>query len=115
MESGLTVRPATAAAPPAGVRVDTMPVRESVPTDLAPPHAIAASAKPVEARNDDTKGKIIVDAHSREVIYQVLNVDSGRVVRQIPEEATLRLRAYVRAMANGESPAQTRADVDVEA
>lgn len=116
MDSGLTVRPATASAPPAAVRVDVTPVRESVPTDLAPPQAVAASAKSVEPRNDTTS-KIIVDSHSREVIFQVLNADSGRVVRQIPEEATLRLRAYVRAMANGEAPnkAQLAADVDVEA
>ena len=117
MDSGLTVRPTTATAPPAAVRVDTTPVRETVPTELSPPQAVAASAKAVEVRQDNTKSKIIVDTHSREVIFQVLNADSGRVVRQIPEEATLRLRAYVRALADGASPnqAQHRIDVDVEA
>lgn len=124
MDSGLTVRPAGVTAQPAPVRADTGPVREAVRTDLAPAQTVNASTKPDQARLDagpspslDHVRKIIVDAHSREVIYQVLEAGSGRVVRQIPEEATLRLRAYVRALANGASPAQAQAhaDLDLEA
>ncbi len=117
MDSGLTVRPAAATAQSPGVRLDAAPVRDAVRTDLAPAQSVTASTKPVEVRPDDTKRKIIVDSHSREVIYQVLDAGSGRVVRQIPEEATLRLRAYVRALANGATPnqAQVQADLDVEA
>ena len=55
----------------------------------------------------------MLDAHSREVIYQVLDADSGRVVRQVPDEALLRLRAYVRAVAQGQRPAEAnRADIE---
>ena len=115
MDSGLTVRPAAVTAQAPGVGLDAAPVREAVRTDLAPAQSVTASAKPVEVRTNDTKSKIILDAHSREVIYQVLDVDSGRVVRQIPEEATLRLRAYVRALANGASANQAHHRADVEA
>lgn len=126
MDSGLTVRSAAVSAQSAGVRVDaTTPVREAVRTDLAPAQSVTAGAKSNEARFDKSHSaadqaqvrKIIVDAHSREVIYQVLDAGSGHVVRQIPEEATLRLRAYVRALTNGATPnqAQVRADLDVEA
>jgi flagellar protein FlaG len=106
MDSGLTVRPAAVSAQAAGVRLDTAPVRDAVPTDVAPEKSVTASEKPTPARQDATQGgtsdpshvrKIILDAHSREVIYQVLDVKSRRVVRQIPEEAMLRLRAYTRA------------------
>lgn len=122
MDTGLTVRPTGIAAQPSGVRLDAALVRDAVPTSLPQAQTVAAAAKPTETRNDAGPSdaadssyvrKIILDAHSREVIYQVLDQDSGRVVRQIPEEATLRLRAYVRAIANGASPNQ--AELDVEA
>ena len=63
---------------------------------------------------DSNVRKIILDAHSREVIYQVLNADSGRVVRQVPDEAMLRLRAYTRAIAQGATPNEA-AQADIEA
>jgi flagellar protein FlaG len=126
MDSGLTVRPVGVAAQAATVRPDAAPVRDAVPTNLAPPQTVTASSKPNATRQDPVQTgtsdpsyvrKIILDAHSREVIYQVLDVGSGRVVRQIPEEATLRLKAYVRALANGATPNQAyaQADLDVEA
>jgi len=123
MDSGLTVRPAGVAAQAATVRPDTAPVRDAVPTNLAPPQTVTASTKPNETRQDPVQAgtsdpsyvrKIILDAQSREVIYQVLDVGSGRVVRQIPEEATLRLKAYVRALANGATPNQAQAQVDID-
>ena len=120
MDSGLTVRPTAVTAQSPGVRLDAAPVREAVRTDLAPAQSVTAAAKgrpEITPPTTPRSRKIIVDAHSREVIYQVLDVGSGRVVRQIPEEATLRLRAYVRALANGATPNQAhhQADVDVEA
>ncbi len=119
MDSGLTVRPAGVAAQTAGVRLDAAPVRDAVPTSLAPAQSVTAASKPLEVRAEDTSHvrKIILDAQSREVIYQVLDESSGRVVRQIPEEATLRLRAYIRAIADGASPneADAQAAFDVQA
>lgn len=106
MDSGLTVRPASAVHQAAGIRQDAAPVREAVATHLAPSQAVTAAAKITEARHDPLQSenadasyvrKIILDAHSREVIYRVIDAKSGLVVRQIPEEALLRLRAYNRA------------------
>lgn len=119
MDSGLTVRPITSAAQSNGVRLDPGPVRDAVPTALSAAQSVTPALKSIEARAEDTSHvrKIILDAHSREVIYRVLDADSGRIVRQIPEEATLRLRAYIRAIAKGATPnqAHARADLDVEA
>ena len=111
MDSGLTVRPVGVATQPGAVRPDVGPVREAVPTNLAPAQTVTAAAKPDEARQDALQSgtsdpsyvrKIILDAQSREVIYRVIDPKSGRVVRQIPEEAMLRLRAYNRAMVEKE-------------
>ena len=117
MDTGLSIRPANVAAPSNNVRLDTAPVREAVPTNLNPAQTVtpAPKASEIQAEADDHVRKIVLDAQSREVIYQVLDAGSGRVVRQIPEEATLRLRAYVRALDSGKSPnqAQIQADLDL--
>lgn len=124
MDSGLTVRPASVATQTASVRQDATPVRDAVPTSLAPSQTVTAAEKVNEARQDALQSgsadpsyvrKIVLDAHSREVIYQVLDVQSRRVVRQIPDEALLRLRAYNRAMTSGATPNQAYARADVEA
>jgi uncharacterized FlaG/YvyC family protein len=44
----------------------------------------------------------------------VLDVSSGQVVRQVPDEAMLRLRAYTRAVADGLSPNEA-SQADIEA
>jgi hypothetical protein len=121
MDTGLAIRPTAGAAQPTIVRQDMAPVREAVATDLAPAQSVTAAANASAARHDSTNAvqdahvrKIILDAHSREVIYQVLDAESGRVVRQVPDEALLRLRAYTRALADGRTPNEA-AQADIEA
>ena len=119
MDSGLTLRPALNGAQASIVRPDVAPVREAVATELTPAKAVTATTGADAPRNETAKDpsqvrKIILDAHSREVIYQVLDVSSGQVVRQMPDEAMLRLRAYTRAVADGMSPNEAN-QADIEA
>lgn len=118
MDTGLVIRPPATATQPM-VRPEPAPAREAVATDLAPAQSVTVAANTNAPRHDATPApdaqvrKIVLDAHSREVIYQVLDADSGRVVRQVPDEALLRLRAYVRAVAQGQRPAEAnRADIE---
>jgi hypothetical protein len=120
MDTGLAIRPTATATQPSIVRPEAAPVREAVATDLAPAQSVTAAANANAPRHDPTPApdarvrKIVLDAHSREVIFQVLDADSGRVVRQIPDEALLRLRAYARADAQGERPVEAK-QADIEA
>src|ERR1043165_2549431 len=122
MDTGLAVRPTSGATQTNIARPDPAPVRQAVATDLAPAQSVTASTNADAARhdakpaqdNDSNVRKIILDAHSREVIFQVVNAQSGRVVRQIPDEAMLRLRAYTRALAQGQTPNEA-AQADLEA
>ena len=120
MDTGLAVRPTSGATQTSIARPDPAPVRQAVATDLAPAQSVTASTNADAARNDAQSAqesnvrKIILDAHSREVIFQVVNEQSGRVVRQIPDEAMLRLRAYTRAIAQGQTPNEA-AQADLEA
>ena len=120
MDTGLAIRPTAGTAQAPIVRPDSAPVREAVATDLAPAQSVTAAAGASAPRHDTAPAvqdgnvrKIILDAHSREVIYQVLDVSSGQVVRQMPDEAMLRLRAYTRAVAEGQTPNEAiRADLE---
>ena len=120
MDSGLTVRPTGAAAQQGYVRPEPAPARQTVATELAPSQSVTASADGAAARNDGQKSpaqqaqttrEFILDPHSREVIFRVRDERSGRVVRQVPDEALLRLRAYQRAIADGAAPAEAFNDV----
>jgi flagellar protein FlaG len=53
----------------------------------------------VEAALRETiERRIEIDPKTREVVYQTVDRESGEVVRQVPDQALLRLRAYARAM-----------------
>jgi flagellar protein FlaG len=118
METGLTTRP-TGTPTQMVVRPEPAPARQTVATELAPSQSVTASAESANARNDgpnnallkgSTSREFVLDAQSREMIFRVVDVRSGRVVRQVPDEAMMRLRAYNRALANGESPAEAQSD-----
>lgn len=104
MDTGSIVRPAGRTAQPGSTRSDGASVRAS----LSPAQSVTPVAKSTEARAEDNSNvrKIIVDAQSREVIHQVLEA-ARRVVRQVPEEAKQRLRAYDRRTAARRKPRST--------
>jgi hypothetical protein len=98
MDTGLTLKPAASLAPTSDVRPEQA-ARNAVATELAPAQTVtaASNAARTPAPYDPRIREIILDPHSREVIYRAVDVRSRRVVRQVPEEAMRRLRAYARA------------------
>jgi len=85
-------------------------------TDLPAAKAVTQSTPAVQARNDapSTTHEVIIDPQTREVIYKVIDVRTRQVVRQVPDEALLRARAYAQALANGDTPTQAINQADVE-
>ena len=98
MDTGLTLKSVANLAQVSDTRPDPA-ARAAVATELAPAQAVTAANNPstTQAADDSRMRQIILDPHSREVIYRVVDVRSRRVIRQVPEEAMLRLRAYARA------------------
>jgi hypothetical protein len=91
-------------------------------TDLPAAKAVTASTASTATtptRNDApaTTHEVLIDPATREVIYRVIDVRSRQVVRQVPDEALLRTRAYAHAIAQGDNPmkALDQADLDVQA
>lgn len=106
MDTGLTLKPSASPAQTSDVRPEPA-ARAVAPTELEPAKAVTPvpEGAQIQATEDQRKREIVLDPHSREVIYRIVDVRSQRVVRQIPEEAMLRLRAYTRAALDKSSQA----------
>lgn len=79
-------------------------VRDAVATQLPASQTIAAADASARVRNDSsgpTPGlshQTIFDRDAAAMVYQVVDNRSSMVVRQFPDEAMLRRRAYLRAV-----------------
>jgi hypothetical protein len=117
MDAGLTIKPSAGVAiqdyaPPIAVQT-----ADPIATDLPAAKAVTAAAA-TQTRNDTqsqaTTREVIIDPLTREVIYRMIDVRSRQVVRQVPDEALLRVRAYAAALAKGSSPSQAQYQADIE-
>ena len=121
MDTGVTIRPNAnvAAQGYVSASVASPDPATTTATDLPAPKAVTASTATTETRNDTTPTthEVVIDPATREVIFRVIDVRSRQVVRQVPDEALLRMRAYAQAIAQGDTPVQAlnQADLDVEA
>jgi hypothetical protein len=116
MDTGVTIKPnpgvvAQTYAP----SIITSP--DPVATDLPASKAVTSSSATTPTRNDapTTTHETIIDPQTRELIYRVIDVQTRQVVRQVPDEALLRVRAYAQALANGDTPVQALNQADVQA
>lgn len=79
-------------------------VRDAVATQLPASQTITAAEASVRVRNDPTgptpglSHQTVFDRDAAAMVYQVVDNRSSMVVRQFPDEAMLRRRAYLRAM-----------------
>ena len=69
---------------------------------FAPTEGVDFSASLDAAMRETVERNIVVDPRTRELVFQTVSKETGEVVRQIPDEAILRLRAYIREMSEAE-------------
>jgi hypothetical protein len=99
MSTDFAIRPVSAPAPTVVVR-DISPSRHEAPAESAK-KAPAPHADPAPVRQEAEAAfarETVFDKDAGELIFRVVDTRSDRVVRQIPEQAMLRLRAYTRAL-----------------
>jgi hypothetical protein len=78
--------------------------RTAVPTQLPPDKAVTAPDASLPTRNDvqtetdRLSRQVVIDRAAAEIVYRTVDSRSGLVVRQFPDEARLRTRAYLRAL-----------------
>src|SRR5438874_246882 len=103
MDNGLTVRATGSSSQTSHAPT---PTRQTVATDLASSQTVTAAAGAANARNDTGEAHlsdssripvVILDSQSREIIDRSLDAPSRRMVRQMPEIAARRLKAYTRS------------------
>jgi uncharacterized FlaG/YvyC family protein len=112
----------TAAAPQTTVaRPAPAPVVQAVQTDLSAAKTVTASNTSGATRNDvqrnpdDYQHVVSIDPATREVIFRIIDVRSRQVIRQVPEQALLRMQAYARALNSGKNTAEALAQANIEA
>ena len=115
-----TIAP-SAGAPTVVDRVLHAPVAQAVATDLSPAKAVTAAETAQPLRNDASRSSdlyqhtVVLDPATQDLIFRVIDVRSRQVVRQIPDEALLRMRAYARALSDGKgmTEALTAANLEI--
>jgi hypothetical protein len=117
MDAGLAVKPVVSVVA-SDLAKPVVAVSTAAPTELPVAKTVSPAADSVALRNDQfltnpTTRDVVIDPASREVIYRVLDARSRQVVRQVPDEALLRMRAYTRALAQGQSPQQAFSKADL--
>ena len=83
--------------------------QHAVATQLPPSQSVSAAdagtrasidsdAVRVSISNASVSNQVVIDRDARAVVYQVVDNRTSQVVRQFPEEAVLRRRAYFHAL-----------------
>lgn len=112
MDAGITIRPVSGVVAADYARPSSVPLQQAVTTELDPSQAVTATRSvapirqdPISAQNtQDTQARMnLIDPATRDVILRVIDTRTHLVIRQIPEQAQLRMRAYARALQRGES------------
>lgn len=74
--------------------------RDAVATDLPASQSVSAASAAARVRNDpqpspdSTSHQTIIDRASNSIVYQVVDNRTSLVIRQFPDQAMLRRRAY---------------------
>jgi hypothetical protein len=113
MGSDFSIKPvgtpvATPMAQPASPAAD-----EAVVTDLPAPQSVAPADTGGRVRNDaqsaggNTSNNVVLDRDAASVVYQVVDNRTSLVVKQYPDQAVLRRRAYFRALDESRETAQS--------
>lgn len=77
--------------------------KSAVPTELPPDKAVSApaalppAANRIPTGNSDLSHQVMIDRAAAEIVYRVVDNRTSVVVRQFPDDAKLRARAYLRA------------------
>ena len=88
--------------------------RQAVKTELPASSTVTAADAGLAVRNDSNvvsrSNQVVIDREANSIVYQVVDNRTSQVVKQFPEEAVLRRRAYFHALdLTKEAPTRLRA------
>jgi uncharacterized FlaG/YvyC family protein len=92
------------------VKTDLPASRSVTATDASSRAASDSDAVTVSLSNDSLSNQVFIDRDAAAVVYQVVDNRTSQVVKQFPDEAVLRRRAYFHALdLTKEAPTRLRA------
>jgi hypothetical protein len=104
MSTDFSIKPVGAPVVTTLVQPAGQAANDGVATQLPPSQAVTAAEANVNVRNnpqssgDSLSRQAYVDSDAASIVYQVVDNRTSLVVRQFPDEAMLRRRAYFRAL-----------------
>lgn len=103
MAADFSIRPVGASVATLAAGPAPEAAKAAVPTQL-PPEKTVSAPDPSQNINNDPQSdsdrlshQILIDRKANEIVYRVVDNRTTLVVRQFPDEARLRARAYLRA------------------
>jgi hypothetical protein len=138
MDTSLTIRPQIGVssadfARPAAIEVPAVPTvlpmtqavaalgagrSASLDTDLPqngnPPSDDQPTQHQAKQAVDPTTRMVLLDPETREVIFRVIDSRTRTVLRQVPDEALMRMRAYNKAVEEGKTPTDVMVHADLQ-
>ena len=98
------------------IRPEPLPARPAAAMTPASSKSVSpTTSQSVHDAGQRVKRDVLIDASTREVILRVVNVRTGQVDHQLPDDALLRMRVYNRALADGGGSSQNGGKTDAEA
>jgi uncharacterized FlaG/YvyC family protein len=98
MSTDFSIRPAGAPVATPIVQVASSAANNAVATELPPSQSVTAAAAgartELQSASDFTSRQAFFDSAAASVVFQVVDSRTDEVVRQFPDEAVLRRRAY---------------------
>ena len=104
MGADFNIKPAGAIVAAPVMRPLPQAAQEAVSTQLPPSQSVVAVDESLHIRNDTTFGdfnmsrQVSIDRAAGTIVTQVIDAETRLVIKQFPDEALLRSRAYARAL-----------------
>ena len=116
MSTDFSIKPVGAPVATPIVQPVSEAAEQAVATELPPSRTVTAvDAGPVVRHDPNVvtrslSNQVVIDREAASIVYQVVDNRTSQVVKQFPEEAVLRRRAYFNAMdLTRQAPHRTRA------
>ena len=116
MSTDFSIKPVGAPVAAPVVQPISKAAEQAVATVLPPSQSVTAPDAGASARNNanvtarSVSNQVVIDREAASIVYQVVDNRTSLVVKQFPEEAVLRRRAYFNTLdMNKEAPTRLRA------
>lgn len=102
MGMDFNIKPVGGSVAPPAAEPSQAAARSAVPTELPAHKSVTAANSTITADtqsdNDRLSRQVVIDREAAEIVYRVVDNRTALVIRQFPDEARLRARAYLRTL-----------------